>query len=108
MNYNVYSLSPFDKQLKKLVKKYPSLKNEITLLASQLSLNPKMGIDIGNNFFKIRISIASKGRGKSSGARVITNFLINENSIYLISIYDKSKIENITEKEIRELLKFVP
>ena len=42
------------------------------------------------------------------GARVITNFVIAEETVFLISIYDKSEKENLTDKELDELLKYVP
>jgi hypothetical protein len=47
-------------------------------------------------------------KGKSGGARVITNFVIAEETVFLISIYDKSEKENLTDKELDELLKYVP
>lgn len=67
-----------------------------------------MGVHIGNNCYKIRISIASKGKGKRGGARVITNFVISETMVYLLSIYDKSERDTISEKEISELLSYIP
>ena len=108
MSYNVLSISPFDKQLKRLVKKYPSLKIEFAELIEILEQEPEQGNYIGNNCYKIRIAISSKGKGKSGGARVITNFVISEETVFLISIYDKSEKENLTDKELRELLKYVP
>jgi hypothetical protein len=39
---------------------------------------------------------------------VITNFVIAEETVYLLSIYDKSDKENLSDKELNELLKFVP
>ena len=73
MKYNVLSIPPFDKQLKRLAKKYHSLKAEYASLIEVLEQNPKMGIPLENNCFKIRLAIASKGRGKSGGARIITH-----------------------------------
>lgn len=108
MSYNVLTIPPFDKQLKRLVKKYPSLKNEFAELLESLEQEPEQGTNLGNNCYKIRIAIASKGKGKSGGARVITNFVIAEETVFLISIYDKSEKENLTDKELDELLKFVP
>ena len=62
------------------------------------------GVDLGYNTYKIRISIKSKGKGKSGGGRVIT-YLVNENrEVYLISIYDKSDFETIDEKVLRNLI----
>ena len=49
--------------------------------------------------------MASKGKGKSGGARVITNFVIAEETIFLISIYDKSEKDTITDRELRDLLR---
>ena len=108
MSYNVLAIPPFDKQLKRLAKKYPSLKNEFAELLESLEQTPEQGTNLGNNCYKIRIAIASKGKGKSGGARVITNFVLAEETVFLISIYDKSEKENLTDKELDELLKYVP
>ncbi len=93
MSYHVKTIDVFEKQAKRLIKKYASLKREIRLLISELKENPKQGTPIGKNCYKIRISITSKGKGKSGGARVITNLVISENNVYLLSIYDKSERE---------------
>ncbi len=108
MSYNILTIPPFDKQLKRLAKKYPSLKNEFAKLLESLEQEPKQGTNLGNNCYKIRIAIASKGKGKSGGARVITNFVVAEGIVFLISIYDKSEKEMLTDKELDELLKYVP
>lgn len=63
MSYKIETLSTFRKEAKKLIKKYPSLKNELANLGKQLSLNPSIGISLGNNCYKIRLSVASKGKG---------------------------------------------
>ncbi len=107
MNYSVLTIPPFDKQLKRLAKKYPSLKNEYEDLIKSLEQEPEQGTPLGNNCYKIRIAIASKGKGKSGGARVITNILVADAIVYLLNIYDKSENENLTDKELEELLKFV-
>jgi len=51
------------------------------------------------------MSIASKGKGKSSGSRVITCVKVVPGSVYLLSIYDKGEKENISDKELDTLLK---
>ena len=66
MNYSVIPTEKFKKEAKRLVKKYPSLKKELSELSSILENNPT-GISLGNNAYKIRISIKSKGTGKSVG-----------------------------------------
>lgn len=108
MNYNVLPIPPFDRQLKRLSKKYPSLKEEYLQLIDSLEQNPEQGTTLGNNCYKIRLSIASKGKGKSGGARVVTSFIIADTAVYLLSIYDKSEKQNLTDKELSELLSFVP
>lgn len=108
MKYKVLSIPPFDRQLKQLSKRYPSLKNEFADLLKSLEQEPEYGIALGNNCFKIRIAIASKGKGKSGGARVITNFVVRDKIVYLLAIYDKSEKENLIGKELDELLKSVP
>lgn len=108
MSYNILPIPPFDRQLKRLYKKYPSLKQEFLELIESLEKNPEQGTNLGNNCYKIRLAIQSKGKGKSGGARVITNFIIADATVYLLSIYDKSDKDNLTDKELEELLKFVP
>ncbi len=100
----------FEREAKRLIKKYPSLKSEIKNLGESLSIQPLQGTSIGKNFFKIRISIKSKGRGKSGGARVITNLIFTQASnqnperLYLATIYDKSERPTISEKELSRIL----
>lgn len=53
------------------------------------------------------MAIASKGKGKSGGARVITCFKIVHETVYLLTIFDKSEQESITDKELSELLGFI-
>ena len=108
MSYNIKTTDVFERQAKRLIKKYISLKNELQKLIQELKTNPNQGILLGKNCYKIRIAIASKGKGKSGGARVITNFVIAESTIYLISIYDKSEKENLTDSELTTLLKSIP
>jgi mRNA-degrading endonuclease RelE of RelBE toxin-antitoxin system len=105
MSYKVKTLDIFENQAKRLIKKYVSLKSELFQLVSQLKEEPKHGTAIGKNCYKIRISISSKGKGKSGGARIITNIVIKDETVYLLSIYDKSDKENLTDKELDELLK---
>jgi mRNA-degrading endonuclease RelE of RelBE toxin-antitoxin system len=108
MSYSVKTIPVFEKQAKRLVKKYTSLKTELLELVQELKKNPEQGKAIGKNCFKIRIAIASKGKGKSGGARIITNYLVADATVYLLTIYDKSEKENLTNKELNELLTDIP
>jgi mRNA-degrading endonuclease RelE of RelBE toxin-antitoxin system len=108
MSYNLVAVPTFRKELKRLAKKYDSLKTDLLDLFEILESNPESGTSLGNNCFKIRLAIKSKGKGKSAGARVITNFVISEETVFLLSIYDKSDKENLTDKELESLLKTIP
>lgn len=107
MSYKVSSLQLFDKQVKRLSKKYPSLKNDLALLLKSLSEQPEQGKFLGNNFFKIRLAISSKGKGKSGGARIITFVKIVHTTVLLVSIYDKSEKSAITDKELNQIFNLI-
>ena len=108
MIYSVIAVPSFKRELKKLAKKYTSLKLEFTQLIETLEQEPKQGTSLGNNCYKIRIAISSKGKGKSGGARIITNFIVTDKTVYLLSIYDKSEKDSLTSKELSELLNTIP
>lgn len=107
MKYKISTIAFFDKQLKRLSKKYPSLKSEIIQLVGELQIEPTKGTSLGNDSYKIRLAIASKGKGKSGGARVITYFAITNNAVVLLSIYDKSERSDISDKELQKLLEHI-
>jgi mRNA-degrading endonuclease RelE of RelBE toxin-antitoxin system len=108
MSYNVKTISVFERQANRQIKKYPSLKKEIRELTGELKDNPTKGISIGHSCYKIRLAIASKGKGKSGGARIISHVIFKYDTIYLLSIYDKSEIENLSDREIIGLVKHIP
>jgi len=86
MNFEVVPIPEFVKELKWLAKKYHSLKREVSALGDQLALDPQLGTPIGNDCYKIRLAIKSKGAGKSGGARVITCVVAVREEVYLLSI----------------------
>lgn len=93
MNYEVIAVPTFRKQLKKLFKKYHSLKSDIASIIDELEKNPTYGTQLGKNCYKIRIAITSKGKGKSGGARIITNFVISaQRFIYFLFMTNRKKI----------------
>jgi mRNA-degrading endonuclease RelE of RelBE toxin-antitoxin system len=107
MSYKIITIPTFDKELKSLSKKHRSIKIDLTQLGKQLLENPKMGDEILQNCYKIRMSITSKGKGKSGGARAITYIYIQEETVYLLSIYDKSEHTTISDATIGELIKSI-
>ena len=108
MSYKVSSIPLFDKQAKRLAKKYPSLKNDLAELFENLATEPVQGKALGNNFYKVRLAIASKVKGKSGGARLITFVKVVQTTVYLASIYDKSEKATITDKELQQIFKLIP
>lgn len=107
MSYNILTIPPFDKQLKRLAKKYPSIKSDIIQLIAELQDKPNSGTHLGNNCYKVRMAITSKGKGKSAGARIITHFILKSECIYMLSIYDKGDQSSIDDNEIDSLLNFI-
>lgn len=108
MSYEVIAIPSFKRELKKLAKKFSSLKFDFAELIESLQQHPSQGTALGHNCYKIRMSITSKGKGKSGGARVITCLQVSETTVYLLSIYDKSDQDTITNKELKELIKHIP
>jgi mRNA-degrading endonuclease RelE of RelBE toxin-antitoxin system len=104
MSYRIETIPVFDKQVKKLSKKYPSFKKELYNLSLSLRDNPFQGVALGNDCYKIRMAISSKGKGKSKGARVITHILVVDETIHMLYVYDKSSVDNIPDNKIKELL----
>jgi mRNA-degrading endonuclease RelE of RelBE toxin-antitoxin system len=104
MSYKIIPTYRFEKELKRLIKKFPSLKNEYAKLISDIANNPEFGTFIGNDCFKIRLAIGSKGKGKSGGARVITYLYIETETVYLLTIYDKGEKENLKPNELKDMI----
>ncbi len=108
MSFEVKTISVFEKQFKRLVKKYPSLKLELFELIQLLKSSPEQGTSLGKNCFKIRIPIKSKGKGKSGGARIIATIVYTGQTVYLLTIYDKSEKTSLSNTELIELLRDIP
>lgn len=108
MIYDLRQSPDFERQAKKLAKHYPSFKQDLLLLLESLKANPWQGVDLGNGIRKVRMTISSKGRGKSGGARVITmnvNVDVEKMIIALLYIYDKAEIDNISDKFLQQIIR---
>ena len=64
MSYSIIPTDKFRKEAKRLAKKYPSLKADLTELNEQLIQNPKAGTALGNDTYKIRLAIKAKVKGR--------------------------------------------
>lgn len=74
-------------------------------LLVELEENPQAGEPLGRDCYKVRMSVAAKNKGKSGGARVITCVKIVGETVYLLTIYDKSEQDSISDKERDDLLR---
>ena len=104
MSFNVIPSDKFKKEAKRLIRKFPSLKGELRELSNTLSDNPTAGKSLGNDTYKIRLAIKSKGKGKSGGGRVITYIVTENKEVYLLLIYDKSEFDNVDDKILKQLI----
>ena len=108
MNFDIRVSTYFEHEAKRLKKHYPSFKNDLDEFIESLKKEPNQGDDLGNGFRKVRMAIASKGKGKAGGARIITlNILIDEENmeINLLLLYDKKDADNFNPAALKEALK---
>ena len=108
MKFEIITTPTFDKEFKRLKKKYNSLPNDLEIFEKELLGNTNIGIDLGGNIRKVRVAVKSKNKGKSSGIRVITYsviFKITDGIIFLVTLFDKSEKENISDSEIKQIIK---
>lgn len=94
----------FQKQAKRLSKRYKSFPKDLQKLVDKLKENAALGVSLGGSVYKIRLAISSKNKGKSGGARVISYVYQIAETVYLLSIYDKSETENISDEELKYLI----
>jgi mRNA-degrading endonuclease RelE of RelBE toxin-antitoxin system len=108
MKFSIKTIPTFSKELKKLARKYPSIKLEYSQLLDLLEVNPNFGSPLGKDCYKIRLAISSKGKGKRGGARVITCVRVIKSTVYLVAIFDKSEMDNIEDKDLQNRLNEIP
>ncbi len=105
MSLKIVNLYSFTKNVKKLFKRYKQLPKDLKLLNKTLQENPKAGTYLGSNCYKIRIPNSSIPTGKSGGFRVVYYYYDNSKNLYLLTIFSKSDIQNISDEDILYLLK---
>ncbi len=92
MNYSLQTTDDFDREIKKLSKKFPSLKNDFQSIIDNIEKELILADDLGEGFRKIRINIKSKGKGSSGGGRIITYetiIAVNNKLVLFALIYNK-------------------
>ena len=104
MSYKIETIPRFDKDIKKLKKRFPKIKDDLTLLLTELSKNPEVGTHLENSIFKIRLQNSSIPTGKSGGFRVIT-YYIQDEVLYLVTIYSKKDTDTIITEKLKEIIR---
>ena len=107
MSYNISLSERFQKDAKRLSKRYASFKSDLLKLIKDLEENPIQGDNLGKSCYKVRLKIESKKKGKSAGARVITYVHVSQEDVYLLTVYDKSDRESLEDGELEELLETI-
>lgn len=109
MIVDIKYLPEFERRAKKMAKKYRSFIEDYDKFLGFLEENPFQGTSLGMGVYKTRMAVLSKG--KSGGVRVLTYTVQKVNPekivITLLSIFDKSDIENVSDGYIKSLVKEV-
>ena len=104
MKLNIVEKRLYIKSFKKLSKHYKNIQKDIDSFLDNINSQEDLGIELKSNLFKVRIANSDKNRGKSGGYRLISYLVIIKNELQLLYIYDKSKLTNLTEKEIDDII----
>jgi mRNA-degrading endonuclease RelE of RelBE toxin-antitoxin system len=99
---NIEPLDEFNRDFKELKKKYKNIAKDLMSIEDTITNNPKSGISMGNGFYKIRIKNSDKNKGKSAGYRLISYYIDDSGTIFLVMIYDKSELSNVAIKKLQE------
>jgi len=104
MNFKIETIPRFEKDVKKLKKKFPNIKNDLIAFVNELSTNPTLGINLGENIFKVKIPNSSIPTGKSGGFRIITYYQ-KDDVLYLVTMYSKTEKDTILTNRLRQIVK---
>lgn len=82
---------------------------EFRLFQAELMSNPKQGdvIQGTGGLRKIRVASKGKGKGKRGGSRVIYYFLDEKRRFYLLTIYGKNEMSDLTADQKKQLKAFM-
>ncbi len=81
--------------------------DEFRLFQAELMSNPKQGDVIQGTGGLRKIRVASKGKGKRGGSRVIYYFLDEKRRFYLLTIYGKNEMSDLTADQKKQLKAFM-
>jgi len=104
MTFQVVEQELYRKAHKKLLKQYRHLQDDIDNFLNCITSKEDLGIELKSNIFKVRVKNSDKNKGKRAGYRLTSYLAIVDNELHLLYIYDKSKLVNLTEQEIDNLI----
>ena len=108
MSFEIQTTSYFDTEAKRLAKRHRSFIDDLENFQKELLKNPYQGTELSPGIRKVRLTIESKGRGKSGGVRVITfTYFVDEKDgvVILLLLYDKADASSIKMNVVRKIIK---
>ncbi len=107
MSFKISTTSDFEREAKRLAKKYASFKADFAKFCEAIQKNPLQGDELYPGIRKIRMAIKSKGKGKSGGTRVITyNILLSDDDgeVIFLLMYDKEEYATVDLQIIKKIV----
>ncbi len=103
--FKVFPTQNFIDEAVEISKKYHNIKKDFTELRKELQKDPRKGDDLGAGMYKVRMAITEKGDGKSGGARVIVFVKVEEQEVYVLSVFLKSQYETAITSALKDRIK---
>lgn len=111
--YQIKYTASFKRDLKKLSKKYPQIKKDLSSLLDQFEEGIFEGDelqDFPGTVYKVRVGSTDQRRGKLGGFRVIYLIVVNMETVHLMTIYAKARQADLTHRqkqELKEIIEFI-
>lgn len=108
MNWRIDFTIEFSRGAKVLKKRYRSFMDDLEDFKDSILQNPFQGVELVPGIRKVRLSITSKGKGKSGGACVITlTYCISEEEgkVHFLIIYDRSDADTVDVRTVQQIVK---
>ena len=108
MSYKVYLTETFQRSIKILKKKFRNAKGDIAGTIQMIEEDPTVGNPIprwNKEIWKVRIAGSDVKKGKRGGFRLIYLWKSGEITVYILAAYFKGDKQDISKKEIEEILK---
>lgn len=105
MKYKILLPKCFKKQLKKYIKKFPNLTQD--LIWNLENFSKEKSTSLWSLNYKIRLKSSNLNKWDNKSFRIIIHLHIENWILLPVSIYLKSEKENISKKEINKFLKEV-